>query len=89
MEAITAWKTTYTINLAIDGVTVTALEWYMEECGPELEAPGDSGSRNAAVRVEPAPDKEERRVSLTVHHCDAIVRGGVPTGPAEDFRLYE
>lgn len=87
-ESIAAWGTTYTIHLAIDGEDVASLKWDTEECGPDSEASGDSGSRNAVVRVKVASDNEDgERVSLVVDQCDALHAPGVPTGSAEAFRL--
>lgn len=89
-EDIAAWRTTYTIDLAIDGEDVASLEWSTDECGPDSEATGDSGSRNATVRVtEPSDEDGEHRVSLVVDECDALYGPGLPTGPAEGFRLDE
>lgn len=89
-EDIAAWKTTYTIDLAIDGEGAISLEWYTEECGDDSEAPGGSGSRNAAVRVEAATaGTDVHDISLAVDECDALVAPRLPTGPATAFRLDE
>lgn len=85
-EAIAAWERTYRIDVAIDGEDVATVEWETPECGPDSEAPGDVGSRNAAVQVV-AAEADENRVSLTVDQCDAVVSPSVPTGPAETFRI--
>lgn len=87
-ESIAAWETAYTIELAIDGEDATSLEWYTKECGPGSEAPGDSGSRNAFVRVQ-EPASEDGRVSMVRDECDALHGPAVPVGPAESFRLDE
>lgn len=84
-EAIAAWETTYTIDLAIDGEDVTSLEWHTEACGSASEASGDGGSRNATVRIEDSDTGD--RVSFVVDQCDALFAPEVPTGPAEAFRL--
>lgn len=86
-EDVATWETAYTIDLAIDGEDVTSFEWYTDECGRDSEAPGDGGSRNAAVRVGEASGDGGERVSLVVDQCDAIVAGTVPTGSAESFRI--
>lgn len=87
---IAAWRTTYTIELAIDGDAVISLEWYTPNCGPDSEAPGESGSRNATVRIkEPAGEDDEHQISLVVDECDALYGPGLPTGPADAFRLDE
>lgn len=89
-ESIAAWETAYTVRLAIDGEDATSLEWYTKECGPGSEAPGDSGSRDAFVRVEgPASAEGDGRVSLVMDECDALHGPAVPVGPAESFRLDE
>lgn len=87
-ESLAAWETTYTVELSIDGGTVTELEWYTPGCGPDSEAPGDSGSRNASVRLE-ATGGAERQVSLVRDECDALRSPAVPVGSAETFRLDE
>lgn len=88
-EDLAAWETTYTIELAIDGADPVSLEWYTRPCGPDSEAPGESGSRNAFVRLEAGAGDVEQRVSLVVDQCDALYGPEVPVGPAESFRLDE
>lgn len=84
-EAIADWETTYTIDVAIDGEPRVSLEWVTVACGPGSEAP--DGSRNASVRVTGSSDDD--RVTLLIDQCDALYAPGVPTGPAEYFRLDE
>lgn len=84
-EDIAAWETTYTVELAIDGEDIAALEWYTEECSPDSEA--SDGSRNGAVRVTDVSNGDEHQVSFVRDQCDAIYAPGVPTGAAETFRL--
>lgn len=86
-DDIAAWETTYTVELAIDGEDVAALEWHTAACDPDSEAP--DGSRNGAVQVEDAADSNERRISFVTDQCDAIRVPDVPVGPAEAFRLDE
>jgi len=89
-EGIAAWETTYTVELAIDGSEPVSLEWYTKPCGPDSEAPGETGSRNAFVRLETGPTEDvAERVSLVVDQCDALYGPEVPVGPAEHFRLDE
>lgn len=88
-EDLAGWECTYTIDIAIDGGARTSFEWIVEACGPGAEAPGDTGSRNAAVRVEPPTGWNGEQLRFVVDQCDAIVAGAIPAGSAAYFRLDE
>lgn len=87
---IAGWEMAYTIELAIDGEAMTSLEWTTPTCGPDSEAPGKSGSRNATVLIkDPVGEGEEHQISLVLDECDALYGPGLPTGPASSYRLDE
>lgn len=87
---IAGWEMAYTIELAIDGEETTSLEWTTPTCGPDSEAPGKSGSRNATVLIkDPVGENEEHQISLMLDECDALYGPGLPTGPAATYRLDE
>lgn len=86
---IAAWETTYTVEVAIDGEPTRSVEWYTESCGTGTES-GDSGSRDAGVRVLAAADDpdQEHRIELHVNQCDAVgLASQLPAGPASTFKL--
>ena len=87
-DDVAAWETTHTVEVALDGAEPATFEWHPEECGPDSEATGDAGSRNAAVRLE-ALDEGEPSFDFRTDDCDAISTGTLPAGPAEGFRLDE
>jgi hypothetical protein len=87
-EDVAAWETTYTVDVAVDGEDTATYEWYPEECGAAMESPNNSGSRNAAVRVE-ADGSGGLKFDFRMDECDAIHVGTIPSGPAEGFRVDE
>lgn len=85
---IGAWETTYTIEVAFDARTRISQYWSTAMCGADTLAPGETGSRNAILRILTASDASDgERASLVTDQCDQLHKPAVPTGPAEGYRL--
>lgn len=82
------WETTYTVTIDVDGEDAESMDWTTPGCGPDSESPGDTGSRNGAVRIHDLESAEQDdRFTFVVDVCDAIKSPSVSVGPADSFRL--
>lgn len=87
-DDLAAWERSYTVNVAVTPADETTFEWKTSKCGPGSETPGSGGSRAATVRIEGSSGEDGKYdISLLVDQCDALYGPGLPTGPAEGFRL--
>lgn len=85
-DSLVGWDQTWTVDIAVRGLTQQSFEWSTPTCRSDSES-GAGGSRNGAVRLETGVDG--RQFDFRSDQCDAVQTGTLPAGPAESFRLDE